>query len=1377
MVKSQYCIHFLIFALFVNFFLVNSPFACGQDRMDYFRHIPTADGFSLNSVNSIKQDNQSLIWFGTRNGLLRYDGTNLKVMRREQGALDRIGVNDIYSINVDSTMGVWLGSRYGLSLYHHKLDSVEDLDWFQSSSSISTRRRVFDIVRISKDEILIGGGNGVGVFNQTTGKIVANRFDPDDTSSINSNRIVCFYRSKLDSTIWVGTSSGVNRIIEKSEGKLKFRREKLDMVNQANFFVYDISEDKKGNVWVGTSTGLFVKKKGRDKFESFEAISNQQLTNRNVRCITIDNKNRIWVGTYDGLNIIDTDFNIAYRVKHNPLNPDGLKGNNIRALFTDKNGGVWIATYYGGVNYWSGNLVSFEKIDERSGTQLGYNVVNAIVEDEESNLYYGTEGNGINTFDIKTNTFSSIAETLNNELLESLKIKDLLYEGNGKFWVGTFDNGVIQLNLEKGRFREFNMNNSAISSNRVVSLATAQDGNLWIGNLSSGLDLFDPKTNSFVNFRSTGEQSITYSNVRTLLLTRSGDLYVGSGAGLSVLSAKSYKNRDYVFEYFRLENGQVDNLAYHDIIEDSKGRIWLATLSSGLLSVEEGKLIPAALGDISSVFAIEEGEEGVLWLSSEKGIVRFDPATLERKVFNRKDGVHPNEFNRGASLKASNRKMYFGGALGVSVFYPTTLDITNDQAPKVLLTKFILAGEELRANDENEVLSKPIEYTDRLNLDYDQNIFSVHFAMPNFIKSDKNTYSYRLRGLNDNWVTTPNSFVSFTIQRGGNYVFEVKGINSDGLETSEITSLEIEVNDAPWLTIWAFMIYLIVFLSALLVFVFFFKSRLNLQHQLKTETREFTHQQEVNKQKLQFFTNISHEFRTPLTLISGPLEKLITDYKGPSYVFRQLLVIKKNTDQLFKLINELMDFRKLENKQMRLQAAKGNIVLFAKEIFLSFDQHAKLNKLDYTFHSEHPEINVYFDRDKLEKTLYNLISNAFKYTDPKGTIQVSITQEKRVVNISVKDNGVGIAPDQLEMIFDRFYEIPKTNSKYKRGSGIGLAIAKNIVELHKGELHATSKVGEGSDFVMTLRMGRDHLMTEEIISAFKSSEDITQYVSDNDPLETEDYGSIEWKEREKSDNDASKVLIVEDNVGISDFMYDVMSQYYNVTIAENGALGYQEALADPPDLIISDVMMPVMDGIELCSKIKTDIRTSHIPFILLTARTSLIYKYDGLESGADEYLSKPFEIRELILKCKNILKTQEKLKARFSDTGEVPITSAPIDSIDEVMMNKAIQIIRDNVGNEFFGIQMLCDNLGMSRSLMFTKFKVWTSQTPNDYILATRMKLAASLIEQNKVNISQIGYMVGFKSANYFSKSFKKYYSLSPKAYAKKFSEGLGMDQ
>lgn len=1354
--------------------------AYGQDQFNKFKHISTSDGFSLNSVNDIGQDENGLIWLGTRNGLMRYDGTELRVVYRVEGDFEQEQTNDIFSINVDTTTGIWIGSKNGLSLYSYIADSCKQFEWEKPSSQTTSSRWIHDVLRVSEEEVWIATRFGIDIYDVKNKVITSHKHYINDRTSISSNDITDIYQTK-DGTIWVGTHRGLNQLVGREGDKLKFKRYDLGELDDnqiSQSYISCIEEDHNGNIWVGTHDGLFYKGTDKDQFERFGSKPDQELTNEIIQDLTLDHDDRLWVATYYGLNIIDSTQKVLSRIIHDPTKSNGLAGNSVRSLFTDKQGGVWIATYFGGINYWNNNLLNFERMDERNGTQLGYRVVSAIEEDDESNVYFGTDGEGINIYDPVKNTFKKVDELDQGNQIGI--VKSLLYQGEKKFWIGTFNRGLINIDFETGAFKQYRRRRDqdhSISSNQVLTIAKGIGNQIWLGTLTKGLDLFDPDKGVIQNFHTNGaNQYIVNNSVRALCVNKKGDLIVGTGGGICLLTYDSYKNGEFDFKILRSSDGQNDGIYVHDIIEDSNGKIWIASQSNGLYYLEDDKIVSTQLEGVTSIFSIIEDKEGKLWLSSQQGIVSYDIATGDFRILDKKDGVDPNEFNTKSRLFSSSGKVYFGGASGVTVFNPSTLGFTNDYAPNLIITRFNLMGKDLQANDSTGILKKSIEYTDELTLAYDQNIFTIHFSMPSFINSEKNTYAYRLKGLDNNWVTTNNAFVSFTIQRGATYVFEVKGVNSNGVATNDVTTLRINVKNAPWLTWWAYLIYLIVFVSSLLLIIYSFQSRLKLQHKLETEIREFHNQQEANQQKLQFFTNISHEFRTPLTLIAGPLEKLIADYKGPSYVFRQLQVIKRNTDQLFKLINELMDFRKLENKQMKLQTAEGDIVKFANEIYLSFKQQAKISKLDYSFRTESPHINVYFDRDKLEKVLFNLISNAFKYTPQEGKIEVIVREIPGSVAISVIDSGDGIAPDHLDKIFDRFYEIPKQKSTNKSvsGSGIGLAIAKNVMDLHRGELKVNSELGKGSEFTMELRLGKAHLSDDEIIISFKSSEDISQY-SKVLPAHDSEYGHVTKEENDHRSEKRSRVLIVEDNRDIAHFMHNVLNDHYEISLAENGALGFQEALASQPDLIISDVMMPVMDGIEFCYKIKSDIRTSHIPFILLTARTSLVYKYDGLESGADEYLSKPFEIKELLLKCKNIINGQERLKKRFSETGELPVSEASTNSIDEVMMGKAIQIIRENIGNEFFGIQLLCDSLGISRSLLFTKFKAWTNQTPNDYILSARMKKAATLIEQNKVNISQVGYMVGFKSANYFSKSFKKYYSMSPKTYSKKFTDSLGI--
>ncbi|AWW32848.1 hybrid sensor histidine kinase/response regulator [Echinicola strongylocentroti] len=1374
-----------LIGLIVYFLMIGAEVksALGQDQINNFKHISTSDGFSLNSVNSIGQDQKGLIWFGTRNGLMRYDGKELKVMRREIGDTDKLRINDIYAIHVDSARGIWMGTKSGLSIFDPKNHSSIDFEEETLSDMAISSRFVHDVLRISDHVVWIATKNGINVLNEKERKVAYYLHDETRPETINSSFVNCLYQSS-NGAIWVGSRSGLNKLEEVQGDELVFRDFTIKEGNKESPFsenVSSIKEDHKGNLWIGTHHGLFYFDISTEKFEAFGESSGQTLTNNLVQDLTLDKHHRLWVGTYDGLNVIDSTHTLIRKIKHDPQKPDGLTDNSIRSLFTDSQGGVWIATYYGGVNYWDDKQLNFENIEESNGTQLGYNVVSTLVEGSNKNIYIGTEGAGLTVLNPEGMEFQKINELGPGNYIGS--VKDLLFESDDKLWIGTFSRGLVLLDLNTRDFKEYRGTTDSLAPNtlttdQLLSLEEAPDGKLWIGTLNRGLDLLDTKKQSIRNFNADGTKSmIANNNVRALLRSLKNDLYIGTGQGLCRLDYSKYQAGDYDFEFFEMADGTPDDLYIHDLFEDSNGEIWVAAHNFGLFRVEGDQLYPSGLSGVSSIFAISEDSEGSLWLSSEEGIVTYDPTNGDQRIYNRNDGVQANEYNRGAKLHASDGRMFFGGASGVTTFQPSNLEIENSYAPPVVLTGLSIADYKLQANDSTGILQKSIEYTESVTLDYDQNIFTIQFAMPNFSNADKNTYMYRLKGLGEQWSTTSNSFVTFTIQRGGDYVFEVKGINSNGIETPITTKLEVKVKSAPWLTVWAYLLYAVLLLSALILFIYFFKSRLNLQHKLEMETQEFLNQQELNQRKLQFFTNISHEFRTPLTLISGPLEKIMGNYEGPSSVFRQLQVIKKNTDQLFKLINELMDFRKFESKQMKLQAAEGDIVKFANEIFLSFAQQAKLNKIKYTFDSEYEEINVFFDRDKLEKVLYNLISNAFKYTPSKGKIKVTVTSANGKVLVLVKDNGVGISPDHLEKIFDRFYEIPKLKKREKLiyGSGIGLAIAKNVMDLHKGELKVNSEEGKGSTFIMELRTGREHLMNDEIIVSFKNSEDITQYTDESSVLNIQEQVRSIIEEHDPSGNEGT-VLIVEDNPDIAQFIQSALMEYYKVSLAENGAIGFQKAIADQPDLIISDVMMPVMDGIEFCAKVKGDLRTSHIPFILLTARTSLVYKYNGLESGADEYLSKPFELKELLLKCKNIITTQKKLKEKFAETGEFAVVEATVNSRDEEMMNSAIQIIKENLKNEFFDIQYLCEELGISRSLLFTKFKAWTNQTPNDFILSIKMKQAATLIEQGKTNVSEVGYQVGFKNPNYFSKSFKKYHGLSPKAYAQRFKANLGIE-
>jgi signal transduction histidine kinase/DNA-binding response OmpR family regulator len=663
-------------------------------------------------------------------------------------------------------------------------------------------------------------------------------------------------------------------------------------------------------------------------------------------------------------------------------------------------------------------------------------------------------------------------------------------------------------------------------------------------------------------------------------------------------------------------------------------------------------------------------------------------------------------------------------------------------------------------------------YTERIELAHDQGNFTLSFAIPSFINSDSNHYMYRLKGLENEWIKTSNNSTSYTIQNPGNYIFEVKGFNSDDISHDVPTTLKIRVNPAPWRTWWAFMLYGLFIVFILYYFLDILKSKTKLKYQLDLEYQQAEQIKEVNNAKLEFFTNISHEFRTPLTLILGPLNQILENYRGSSSMYKKLRIIESSSNHLLQLINRLMDFRKLESNLVKLETAEGNIVKFLKEIYLSFSEYAKDGNYDFSFHSPAEEITVFYDRYKLERVFYNLISNAFRYTPKNGKIALRILKESGKIRIQVEDSGVGIEEAYQDKIFERFFELSmnrKPDNDYNKGTGIGLYIAKNIVDLHKGKITVRSNENNiGSIFSVEIPLGRAHLLDSEIIQDFKFSDDLSQYANQLDEppvlLEYDIIDNIILKEKQT-------ILLVEDNKPLRMFMRELLLKDYNILEAENGKKAYKIALKEQVDLIVSDVIMPVMTGTELCSLIKEDIRTSHIPLVLLTSRSSLIYKLEGLKTGADDYISKPFDVTEFKLRIKNILTSIVHLKKKMNSIEVLQPDNMVLSSLDEKLYAKALQIIKNNISNEQFDTLFFCEELGVSRSDLFRKIKAWTDFTPKEFIQHIRLKRGAQLLEQGKINVSEISIMIGFKSPKYFSKCFRQKFGKSPNEYAKNFSD------
>jgi len=1347
-----------------------------QDIEYKFRNFSTANGLSQSTVIAIHQDKLGQMWFGTRDGLNKYDGSTFTIYKNNPTDSLSISNNDILAIEEDTSGKIWVGTYNGLNCYNPVNNTFKP--FFHSKSDYSLNNNAVWCVKEIKDEIWVGTSNGLSIYSKKTGKFISLFKEKNNPKSLPNNFIRKILQSKTGD-IWIGTASGICKLVKRDKDTFFFKNYELPVKSSSgdnNLYVQDILEDKNNTIWIATKTsGLYKYDRKSDKLMSFNSKENNLGYDVDFRAIGIDNSGDLWVGTYSGVYILK-DKIVSKNAFHNTIDNKNLS--KVKSIYTDKKGSVWVGTYYNGVNFWDQSNSNFANFTENDGKKsLSFNVVGSIESDLKQNIYFGTEGGGITVLNKKSNTISFINTNITKGLLTD-NIKTLLLVNDEDLWIGAFEDGLTIYNLKEKRIDNKKLSyelQNLLKGQSVYVIKKENEDIVWLGTFNIGLIRYNLNNKTFKLLKNEENvaNSISNNRIRSVLIDNKKQIWVGTQSGLNLIELNQDKETVKHF-FFDQETQSGDDIL--TIFESYNKNIWVGIKAKGFYLFDGKKFNKIKINhrglEITSVHSVIEDKKGNLWLSSDLGIVKYNPLTKTSVIYSQTDGIISNEFNDNSSLKFNDNQFYFGGPAGVTYFNPNNI-VINNYAPQVLLTDFKIKNNSVKVNNGDGVFKKSIAYTKSLTLSYDKANFSIKFSIPNFINSSNNQYSYRLVGLENQWTTTKNTEAVYTIQNAGTYLFEVKGANNDGIWGTTPTTLKIIVKPAPWKSFWAFVIYALLIGLALYWLIWIIKSKAKLKLELQLEHIETERSKEINAAKLQFFTNISHEFRTPLTLILGPLQQILSGYNGSNILYNKLLVIESSANHLLQLINRLMDFRKLEDNQFKLEAAEGNIVKFLQEIFLSFSVFAKDGDYTYTFNTSNEEILVYYDRYKLERVFYNLISNAFRYTPKGGYISVNVIKEENQIKIKVEDTGVGISEEYKDKIFDRFFEVAIHNSSqknYNKGTGIGLSIAKNIVKLHQGTITVENKKSQGVIFNVELPLGRNHLSENEILKDFVLSDDVSQYVS-----QLSSYPETPDKDLDDIIKEDKKytILLVEDNKVLRTFMKNLLKKDYNILQAENGKIAMKKALKNLPDLIISDVIMPEMVGTELCSLIKSNLKTSHIPVILLTSRTSLIYKFEGLESGADDYISKPFNLKEFKLRINNLLESKERLKEKFSNENALVPSDITVTSLDEELIKKAFEIVENNISNEQFDIPFFCSELGVSRSLLFTKIKAWTNFTPNEFIHEIRLKIAAKLLEQHKINVSQVSYKVGFKNPKYFSKCFQKKYSITPTQYANKFSNEL----
>lgn len=1335
-----------------------------------FKNYGVEDGLPHNVIGAIYQDERGFIWVGTNGGISKFDGYNFKTyyFGNKSPGEEAFIIRCIYE---DSNSRLWIGTEgAGLVLYNSSTDDFSYFKCNDSTSNCISSNLIYSITSDDSGIIWLGTDKGINRFNPETKKFNWIKKNDEALPGISSNIIQKLFIDS-DDKIWIGTPQGLDQYDEKTGQIINYNLNKeSNILNNEACNIQDISEDKNGNILIGTyNIGLFIFNKDEDRFSNLipEKKYSRSYT---IRSVLASSNGMIWLGTRGGAYILDENYNITEHLTHSE-EAYSINHNSITDLFEDNTGGIWIATRNG---------VSYFNQREQTFTYYGANLTNesalndpeiySILESKDGDIWIGTESGGINILNKKNKLFTHLTYDENKRNSISYgAIKSILQDRNGNFWIGTFLGGLNYYDANSKTFIHYKNdpdNSNSITNNAIWALHEDKKGDIWIGT-NEGLDRFDPIKKKFYHYK----DSMTNNTIHTIFEDKSGNLFFGtSRKGLTILSP------DLKMKYF--------DLSVRVIHEDNTGRIWIGSDQYyGLqeFDIQKGVLRSFSIKDglpSNQIFGILEDDSSYLWLSTGQGLSVFDPENETFKNYKMTEpGIMVSKFNYGAYCKTSTGELFFGGPNGLGSFFPEQMS-ENQNIPPVWITNLKIFNKPVPIGMEfngKRILEKSISETEEIEVHYDQSVITLDFVALNYFLSSKNEYAYKLEGFEKEWnYVGSNRSATYTNLDPGSYTFRVKASNNDGVWNEVGSSLGIIVKP-PFFKTFVFKTIILLLIILIIYFITgFFIKREKLQYQLVMERMRSKELHNIHTMKFQFFTNISHEIRTPISLILGPLARIKNTTISQEQIKKDIEVVYRNAVRLGKLIDQLLDFRKIEAGKLKLELSRGNIVAFLKNVLFMFEELSDEKQVKLEFHSVLEEHQLFFDSDKVEKILFNLLSNSFKHTPAGGTIRVAlsltyqmdqdISEDELVdsgnyIQIVVTDTGSGIAKSKREKIFDRFYQGNQPENTINTGSGIGLTLTRELVKVHNGKIFLKSKEGKGTKLTVLLPAIKDYPTHKK-----KSKSNI---IVENIPkpekivTETTSYENL-------IDCEAPIILVIEDNKDLLEFIKSIFDDDYKILVAEDGEVGLTLANEAIPNLIISDIMMPKMDGKKLCKIIKDDFKTSHIPIILLTALSSKEHEKEGILAGADEYITKPFDPSLLKLKVDQLLSTRRLLREKYNRDKILQPSEINVNSPDDKFLQKLVSIIEDNISDAEFGTVKISREVGVSRTQLYRKMAALTDMTVKEFVRSIRLKRASQLIINNSLNVSEVAYAVGFQQVAYFRKCFKEMYGMTPSEYSKK---------
>jgi signal transduction histidine kinase/ligand-binding sensor domain-containing protein/DNA-binding response OmpR family regulator len=1319
------------------------------------QHFSVEEGLSQSTVYAICQDYLGFMWFGTRGGgLNRFDGHDFTVFQNRLNDSSTISDNEITAIFEDADRNLWIGTRYG-GVNRYLRHNETFIRYNASSDGI---RQISDnsvkiIFQDRAGKLWVGTNAGLNLFDKEADTFNEFLYREERITEITSmaeddeGNLIVLTRNYM---LVIGAGQpGLSYIPYENE---------LNVIGSGSSLYPLIEIDNKKNIWIGTAAGLYL----LESLNSSRLLKNPFgipfLENRQVRSLIEDKYGNLWIGTLEGLLKVNPQNSqyTYYSAKND--GKSSLRHNSVRSIFEDNNGNIWVGTWGGGVTMISSVPGKFKHVKHYQNVNaLSDNIVSSFLEDDKG-LWIGTELGGLNYLDYESGLFSVyLPETSGRYSINHRHIK-CLYEGsNGEVWIGTFGGGLNLYNRKENRFYHY------LTGERIYSITEYPKGTLWVGGIS-GLYSLDLRQENYGIESDAGflSKPVLNSFVTKMMHDARGNLWVGTvDNGLHL-----YNRPGNTFISFRHDPNDSTTIPNDYIISmalDASGNFWVGT-NNGICRFDYRTLKfirtdMAGRNPDNVINGIVADDNGGLWISSNKGLLHYQPESGDLRNYDLRDGLQSNEFNRGAYYKSKSGEIFFGGINGYNHFHPAKLK-HNDIVPAVVFTGFRLFEQPVKAGSENSPLKEHISETQHITLNYKQSVFGFNFVALNYIVPEKNKYMYQLKGYDDKWVDIQNSrTVTFMNLRHGDYILHVVASNNDEVWNMEGATVRITILPPPWLTNWAYFIYMFLIIGLIWLAYRLMVFRIEQKNILLNERLENERNEDLNQMKLRFFTNISHEFRTPLTLISAPLDTLMNDNVHPEEKNYNYRLIKDNILRLKRLVDQLMDFRKAEHDRLKLRVRPASISAFIVRLSENFKDLARRKEIEFKITTiDNRDQLQWIDPDFIDKILFNILSNAFKYTPAGGRIGLDVTMENEMAVIKITDTGVGIDEDELPHIFDRFYSSEKPDKVYFSGTGIGLAFSKRLVEIHHGEIFASSIKDKETVFTIVIPVGRASYTQDEVIEGYVMAEPDNEVHDTVLEHEMTDYCP---------DDDSSEnpmMLIAEDNEDLSRYLRNHFHNSYRVLPAKDGVEAFQLARENIPDIIISDVIMSNMDGFDLCAKIRENILTSHIPVVLLTALTSTESRTVGMERGADAYVEKPFEIKYLESVINNLMLQRANLKEKFQLESR-PLASYSGNQEELRFLGKVEEIVMKNISKPEFSVTTLCAELSMSRSQLFRKFRAMTGKSPKLYIQVMRLKRAAELMLKEGINVNEVTFEVGFTSPSHFITSFKKYFGKTPKEY------------